>query len=172
MDAVIEETPEQEESRLRYERLVQLTEERAEGLRSELEQQWPGGRMLAERVSGGTVRMIYGVEIYSGSTPQSERWIAVELTASFSSSSEEMSYMELSPERVTRTGRFIRGGGFYCPDVNLSIDDYIGEVRGGSITCSSGPTLNGGEGPGRMAMFLGCLQIAERVLDALNERIR
>lgn len=163
MTEVMEETPEQVEWRLQHERLEQLTEERAEGLRSELEQQWPGGRMLAERVSGGTVRMIYGVEVYSGSTPQSERWVAVELVASFSSWSEEMSYMELSPERVTRTGRRVRGG-FYCPDVNLSIDDRMGEVRGGSITCSSGPALNGGEGPGRMAMFTGCLRIAERVL--------
>ena len=167
MTEVMEETPEQVEWRLRHERLEQLTEERAEGLRSELEQQWPGGRMLAERVSGGTVRMIYGVEVYSGSTPQSERWVAVELTASFSSWSEEMSYMELSPERVTRTGRRVRGG-FYSPDVNLSIDSYIDEVRGGSITCSSGPALNGGEGPGRMAMFSGCLQIAERVLGAIH----
>lgn len=149
MSVTMEETVEDRE---RWEREERMAETAADVLRSELEQQFPGGRMLGELVQGGYVRQVYGVEVYSGSTPQSERWVAVKVSASLDHRS--LWHVELLPERTTRTGRRVRGG-FYCP--NVRVDES-------SITCSSGPALNGGEGPGRMAMFTGCLQIAERIL--------
>lgn len=165
---VIEQTP----AELAREQAAQEREERATragadlvvALIEELEAEFPGGQVLASTHRAGSVRMYYGVEPYTGTTPQSERWVGVEVSASVDAWSDDpgLSYMELSPERMTRTGRRVRGG-FYCPDVNLSPDGDTCR-DGGSITCSSGPALNGGEGPGRMAMFTGCLRIAERVL--------
>lgn len=164
----IEETPEEIRERLHHEKMERLTEERAELLGAELQWRWPGGRMLFESVTACHVRMIYGVEVYSGSTPQSERWVAVELSASCSSWTEELSFVQIRPGLFTRTGRGVRGAGFYAPSVNLSIDQLRdSDVLTGDLTCSSGPSLNGGEGPGRMAMFTGCLEIGERVLQVV-----
>jgi hypothetical protein len=128
----------------------------------ELETEFPGGRVLSQVENGGYLRIKYGAECYAGTTPQSERWVGVELTASYSRDwtgrkGVRLDHMKLSPEIMTSTGRWLRSSGFYSPDVHLR--------SSGSITCSAGPSLNGGEGPGRMAMFTGCLRIAERVAE-------
>ena len=128
-----------------------------------------GGRALAINVRGSSIDIRYGVEQVSGTTPQTERWVGVRVTANFPSYSEGMSYMELSPELMTRTGRSPRRSGFWSPDINLSAGRSNRMADGAEVTCSSGPLLNGGEGPGRAAMFTGCLTIANGLIEDAEE---
>jgi hypothetical protein len=116
-------------------------------------------RVLETRVTNGTAFVRYMVCRLSGDTPQTEQWLAVTATQHFDTEGNGY-YLGLEPHVVTKTGKHVRGAGFWCPSVDVSTGSTHSYADSGYINISTGVLS-----PFKMRVFTAMVEVAQATLD-------